>query len=443
MSNRTNKKSYSETPDGAFGESSVTVKRQQSCLPATNVSFLSSSRACPLPEHFVDRHREALIQRTSNISPVLDNLLSQRLLDQEQYDTLRGLRPRQEAMRQLYVYMTIWGHSDKEKFYQALQMHNGPLIRDMENKDPAGILRNNVTFITLLGFPDLPNFTFLFFCLLIIIYHGIISGNLLIIILYLVSKTLQSPMYFFITQLSLCDLLLTTNIVPTLLHTVLYGQFTVSFIGCFIQFYFFVISDTSECLFLSLMSYDRYLAICNPLHYQSVMNHKFCVTTVNVIWGTCAMLTMVEVISINNLNFCRPSVIDHFYCDFEPLMQLSCSDTSMLHKWILIKGFLVAIGPFIIIVVSYVYIAITILKIPSNTGRQKAFSTCSSHLTVVSLFYGAIIIVYMFPTRGQSLILSKVLSLIYTVVTPLLNPIIYTLRNNDFKKAFRKLKCIV
>ncbi|XP_072006427.1 olfactory receptor 11A1-like [Engystomops pustulosus] len=301
-------------------------------------------------------------------------------------------------------------------------------------------MANNVTSIFLLGFPNLHNFTFPFFSLLVLIFCGTISGNLLIMVLYLVSKTLQSPMYFFITQLSLCDLLLTTDIVPVLLHTVLYGGGTITLIICMIQFSVYGTSETSECLLLSVMSYDRYVAICNPLRYHFIMNHRFCVISVIMIWLMGFIFLVLDITSILSLHFCGPHVIDHFYCDIGPIVQLSCSDTSKIYKQLLVMGSLILLTPFIVIVTSYVYIVITILKIPSNTGRHKAFSTCSSHLTVVSTFYGTLIIVYMFPTTGDSLTLSKVLSLMYTVLTPLLNPIIYTLRNQDFKNAYLKLK---
>ncbi|XP_072006510.1 olfactory receptor 5P52-like [Engystomops pustulosus] len=300
-------------------------------------------------------------------------------------------------------------------------------------------MTNNITSIFLLGFPNLQNFTFPFFSLLLLIYCGTISGNLLIMVLYLVSKTLQSPMYFFITQLSLCDLLLTTDIVPVLLHTVLYGGSSITLIGCITQFSFFVTSECSECLLLSVMSYDRYVAICNPLRYHSIMSDVYCVLSVNVIWFLGFIVMLVYAVSLYNLYFCGPQVIDHFFCDFEPLVKLSCSDTSIIHSQVLILGSVFVVAPFLVIAISYMYIVITILKIPSNTGRHKAFSTCSSHLIVVSIFYGTLMIVYMFPTGGESLTLSKVLSLMYTVVTPLLNPIIYTLRNKDFKEAFHKL----
>ncbi|XP_075200205.1 olfactory receptor 10AG1-like [Anomaloglossus baeobatrachus] len=307
---------------------------------------------------------------------------------------------------------------------------------------PQTTFANNVTLVILLGFSNLQNFKIPFFCLLVLIYWATISGNFLIIALYLLSKSLQSPMYFFITHLSLCDILLTTDIVPTLLLTVLYEGSSVTLIGCILQLSFFIMSETSECLLLSVMSYDRYLAICNPLRYNTIMNPMFCVLSVTIIWFIVFIIALIDVIPMFYLYFCGPHVIDHFYCDLEPILQLSCSDISIFHIQFLIIGVLNGFCPFMIIVISYVYIVITILKIPSTTGRHKAFSTCSSHLIVVSMLYGTLINVYMFPSRGQSLTMSKVLSLIYTVLTPLLNPIIYTLRNKDFKEALHKLKCV-
>ncbi|XP_077118520.1 olfactory receptor 5V1-like [Ranitomeya variabilis] len=301
---------------------------------------------------------------------------------------------------------------------------------------------NNVTSVILLGFLNLENFKIPFFSLLVLIYCATISGNCLIIALFLLSKTLQSPMYFFIAQLSLCDILLTTDIVPTLLLTVLYGGSSVTLFGCILQLSFFVLSETSECLLLSLMSYDRYLAICSPLRYNAIMNHMFCVLSVSIIWFTVFIITLIDVIPLFFMYYCGPHIIDHFYCDIEPILQLSCSDTSLIHIQILIIGVVNGFFPFIVIVTSYVCIVITILKIPSNTGRHKAFSTCSSHLIVVSMLYGTLITVYMFPSGGQSLTLSKILSLIYTVLTPLLNPIIYTLRNKNIKEALYKLNLV-
>ncbi|XP_066445732.1 olfactory receptor 10A7-like [Eleutherodactylus coqui] len=261
--------------------------------------------------------------------------------------------------------------------------------------------------------------------------------------LYFMSKVLQSPMYFFITQLSLCDIVVTMDILPTLLLTVLYGRCTVTLSSCIIQVCIFANSEASECLLLSVMSYDRYLAICNPLRYSSMMSYRFCLTSVIVVWLMGFMVMLIDAISMSSFHFCGPQIINHFYCDLEPIMQLSCSDTSLFHIWILIVATLFIMVPFIVIVTSYLYIVITILKIPSTTGRHKAFSTCSSHLIVVSIFYGTLITVYLFSTKGQSPILSKVLSLMFTVLTPLLNPIIYTLRNKDIKEALHKLKILL
>ncbi|XP_075061735.1 olfactory receptor 6N1-like [Mixophyes fleayi] len=297
------------------------------------------------------------------------------------------------------------------------------------------IYKNNITSVILLGFPNLQNFKIPLFLLLIIIYSVTVSGNLLIMILFLLSKNLHSPMYFFISQLSLFDIILTTDIVPNLLHLVLYEEGTMSLLACIIQYYLFSTSESSECLLLSVMSYDRYVAICSPLHYNTIVTRIFCVKSIIIIWLLSFLMMIIDLNSMCSLHFCGPNVIDHFYCDYEPILQLSCSDTSIIRLQTFAMVALVIFAPFIIIVMSYAYIVFTILKIPSFTGRQKAFSTCSSHLVVVSIFYGTLIVVYVFPTR-QLWIISKILSLFYTVITPLLNPIIYTFRNKDFKEAF-------
>ncbi|XP_063785613.1 olfactory receptor 11L1-like [Pseudophryne corroboree] len=299
--------------------------------------------------------------------------------------------------------------------------------------------RNNVTSVILLGFSNLQSFTLLMFLLLLLIYCLTISANIFIMTLYVLSTNLQTPMYFFITQISIFDVILTTDILPNLLHIVLYDGCTMSLIGCIAQFYVFATSESSECLLLSVMSYDRYLAICDPLHYHSIINHRFCVKSLIIVWIIGFLIILLNSISIYHLHFCGPNVIDHFFCDFEPIVQLSCSDTTVIEFQTLIMGVIATFIPFIIIVMSYVYIVLTILKIPSFTGRQKAFSTCSSHLTVVTIFYGTLIVVYVFPTRRLST-LSKAMSLCYTVIIPLLNPIIYTIRNKDFKEAFNKIK---
>ncbi|XP_056424973.1 olfactory receptor 11L1-like [Hyla sarda] len=296
---------------------------------------------------------------------------------------------------------------------------------------------NTVTKILLLGFQNLHSFKIFFFLLLLLIFCVTICGNLLIIVVVSYSRSLHSPMYFFLTQLSFSDILLSTTIVPNMLHVVLYEGRSLPFIDCLIQFYFFSVSETLECLLLTVMSYDRYQAICNPLHYSSVIDLTFCLKAVLLCWVMMLSVTLTLIVTISQLRFCGPNIIDHFFCDLDPILELSCSDTFYMKLEDMILAAPFVICPFMVIMVSYIYIIFTILKIPSTTGRQKTFSTCSSHLAVVSLYYGSIICIYLFPNKGN---VKKILALFYTVVTPLLNPMIYSLSNREIKQAFKKLK---
>ncbi|XP_044138737.1 olfactory receptor 1468-like [Bufo gargarizans] len=302
-------------------------------------------------------------------------------------------------------------------------------------------LQTNLTVVTeflLLGFQSSQLFRNLLFFLFLVVFVATICGNLLIIILVSTTKNLYTPMYFFISQLSISDILLSTNIVPNLLHILLNNGGTISFIGCMTQFYFFVSTDAFECLLLAVMSYDRYVAICNPLRYSSVMTNRFCVTSIIISWWMGNVISFIITITSSKLKFCGSNIIDHLFCDLVPLLDVSCSDTFSVHLEIFVLGppsIMVATS---IIVVSYIYIVISVLRIPSSTGRQKAFSTCSSHLIVVSIFYWTIFSVYVFPKREQTWVSSKSLSLLYTVFTPFINPIIYSLRNKDIKKAVQQ-----
>ncbi|XP_040274359.1 olfactory receptor 1468-like [Bufo bufo] len=302
-------------------------------------------------------------------------------------------------------------------------------------------LQTNLTVVTeflLLGFQGsqlLRNFLFFLF---LVVFIATICGNLLIIILVSTTKNLHTPMYFFISQLSISDILLSTNIVPNLLHILLNNGGTVSFIGCMTQFYFFDCTEGLECFLLAVMSYDRYVAICNPLHYPSVMTNRFCVTSIIISWLMGNVFSFIFTITSSKLNFCGSNIIDHLFCDLVPLLALSCSDTFSVYLEIFVLGPPSVMVPTSIIVVSYVYIVISVLRIPSSTGRQKAFSTCSSHIIVVSIFYWTIFSVYVFPKREQTWVSSKILSLLYTVFTPFINPIIYSLRNKDIKKAIQQ-----
>ncbi|XP_072259161.1 olfactory receptor 10AG1-like [Pyxicephalus adspersus] len=298
---------------------------------------------------------------------------------------------------------------------------------------------NNISYVHLLGFPNLHHFKYVMFSFLLIVYCLTLSGNFINIILVSVSKNLHLPMYFFITQVSLLDILMSTDILPNLLHIVLNEGGTMCLVACITQFYAFANSESVECLILTIMSFDRYVAICNPLRYHSIINGRFCLLSVLGAWLLSFSMMLMNAVATHKLEFCGPNVIDHFFCDFTPILDISCSDISLLQSQTILFCIIVLISPFASITVSYVYIITTILKIRSSTGRRKAFSTCSSHLIVVCIFFGTLFSVYMVPTKGQLLATSKALSLLYTLVIPLLNPFIYSLRNQDFKKAFIEL----
>ncbi|KAG9466552.1 hypothetical protein GDO78_016425 [Eleutherodactylus coqui] len=298
---------------------------------------------------------------------------------------------------------------------------------------------NNLTAVTeffLLGFQGSRCLRIPLFCLLLVVYCGTICGNLLIIILTSTSKHLHTPMYFFISQLSISDILVISDIVPNLLHILLNNGETITFAGCITQFYVLATLELFECFLLTVMSYDRYVAICNPLRYTSIMTSTYYVTLTIIFWMSGSSFTLIYVKTVKNMIFCGPPPItDHLFCDMNSFVELACSDTFIVY----LETYLISI-PFIfipttIIVASYTYIIVTIWRIPSSSGRRKAFSTCSSHLIVVSLFYWTMFSVYVVPAKSLTVTISKILSLLYTVFTPLVNPIIYSLRNKDIKKA--------
>ncbi|XP_053320050.1 olfactory receptor 11L1-like [Spea bombifrons] len=297
--------------------------------------------------------------------------------------------------------------------------------------------QTTVTEFILLGFQGLQSFKIPVFLLLLIFHLVTLSGNALIIWLVVSNKALHSPMYFFLTHLSLCDIFLTINIIPEALWLIWHDGGTMSFSRCFVQFYFFASLETSECLLLSVMAYDRYLAICYPLRYNYLMSPVLRNRLVSISWLSGLFVVLSDTVSITQLQFCGPNTIDHFFCDLAPILDLSCSDATFIEIEVLVLSIPVAVFPLLVIVVSYAYIVLAVLRISSKSGRWKTFFTCSSHLTVVSIFYGTLIGIYMLPAKGKSLNVSKVLSLMYTVLTPMMNPIIYSLRNNDIKEAIK------
>ncbi|XP_037770378.1 olfactory receptor 6N1-like [Chelonia mydas] len=295
-----------------------------------------------------------------------------------------------------------------------------------------------ITEFLLLGFGDLPDLQILLFLIFLVIYMATVVGNTLIVVLVVADQHLHSPMYFFLGNLSCVETCYTAAIVPRMLTSLLTGDKTISVSGCILQLYFFGSLVATECYLLAVMSYDRYLAICKPLHYSTLMKIRFSFKLAAGSWLNGFLALTILVLFLSQLIFCGPNEMDHFYCDVIPLMELSCSDTHQVIMGDFILSCVFTLPPFLLTLTSYVCIIATILRIPSTTGRQKTFSTCSSHLIVVTIFYGSLMIVYMLPKHDTLRDLNKVLSLCYTVLPPLVNPLIYSLRNREVKGALRK-----
>ncbi|XP_056404963.1 olfactory receptor 11A1-like [Hyla sarda] len=299
--------------------------------------------------------------------------------------------------------------------------------------------QSSILFFQLLGFQNPDSLKIPLFCLFLAIYMFILSGNLLIMILVISSRRLQSPMYFFLSHLSLCDVFCTSNIIPNMLLIGILGVISVPVVNCFLQFYLFGCSTSTESFLLTVMSYDRYLAICDPLHYISIMDYRLRLLLAIGSWVLGFALTLIPGILVATLQYCGPNVIDHFFCDLAPFLKLSCSDVSVVQTEIIVFSLPIILLPFLVIIASYIKIFLSIMKISSKSGRKKAFSTCSSHLTVVCMYYGTLIIVYMVPATGDLSNIKKSLSLLYIVVTPLFNPVIYSLRNKELQTAMQKI----
>ncbi|XP_028558768.2 olfactory receptor 10A7-like [Podarcis muralis] len=291
----------------------------------------------------------------------------------------------------------------------------------------------------LLGFGDLNKLEFLLFLLFLVIYLVTMAGNLLIVLLVVTDRHLHTPMYFFLGNLSFLECCYSSTILPRILSSLLTGGKSISIKACFVQFYIFACLGGAECYFLSVMSYDRYLAVCNPLHYASLMNGRLCLQLAAVSWASGVLVSTSTTLSVSSLSFCGPNEIDHYLCDLSPVIkEISCSDTYVVEMTAFIFACAFTLPPFLLTLTSYIFIIVTILRIPSATGRQKAFSTCSSHLTVVALFYGTLMLVYMLPRSRDLRYVKKIFSLFYTVLTPMVNPLIYSLRNKEVKEAMWK-----
>uniref|UniRef100_A0A8C4WFB2 Olfactory receptor n=1 Tax=Gopherus evgoodei TaxID=1825980 RepID=A0A8C4WFB2_9SAUR len=306
--------------------------------------------------------------------------------------------------------------------------------------------RNQSTAIEfiLLGFSGLSNLPVLLFVLVLITYMIILLGNALIVLITFTDPALHTPMYFFLRNLSFLEICYTSVTIPEMLVNLLTREKTISFSSCAAQMYFLISLGGTECCLLTLMAYDRYVAICRPLVYTAIMNKGVCIQLVVGSWITGFLAMIIIIILMSQLIFCGPTEINSFFCDFIPVIKLSCSDLHVLKVVAFICSSVFSVIPFILTLTSYICIIITILRIPSTTGKQKAFSTCSSHLIVVTIYYGTLIIAYMLPKTDTLRNLNKIFSVFYTVVTPLLNPLIYSLRNKEVKEALRKAlsKCV-
>nr|NP_001375671.2 olfactory receptor family 10 subfamily A member 5E [Canis lupus familiaris] len=288
----------------------------------------------------------------------------------------------------------------------------------------------------LMSFSSLPTeIQLLLFLTFLIIYLVTLMGNTLIILVTLADPMLHSPMYFFLRKLSFLEIGFNLVIVPKMLGTLLAWDTTISFLGCATQMYFFFFFGVDECFLLATMAYDRYVAICSPLHYPVIMNQRTRAKLTVASWLPGFPVATVQTTWLFSFPFCGTNKVNHFFCDSPPVLRLVCADTTLFEIYAIVGTILVIMTPCLLILCSYTRIAAAILKIPSAKGKHKAFSTCSSHLLVVSLFYVSLSLTYFRPKSNNSPESKKLLSLSYTVVTPMLNPIIYSLRNDEVKNA--------
>ncbi|XP_069057611.1 olfactory receptor 5AR1-like [Pleurodeles waltl] len=299
--------------------------------------------------------------------------------------------------------------------------------------------QTNVLEFIIMGFLVRPELKPLLFTVSLFIYLLIICANLVIILTVFVEPRLKTPMYFFLQNLSFLDIFCTSVTFPKLLAIFLEKSKSISFVGCITQMYFFLSFTSTEFYLLAAMAYDRYVAIHHPLHYTDIMNTRSCRLLVALSWVPGFLDTVPHAVLGSQLSFCGSSLINHFFCDLTALVKLSCSDPRDIESLIFAEGVFAGLIPFSITITSYIYIIRVILKIRSAEGRHKAFSTCSSHLTVVTVLYVSMFCMYVRPASSYSLDKDKLLAIVYTAFIPIFNPLIYSLRNKDMNKALKKL----
>ncbi|XP_044922861.1 olfactory receptor 6B2 [Mustela putorius furo] len=300
----------------------------------------------------------------------------------------------------------------------------------------------NVTKVSafiLLGFPTAPWLQYVLFLLFLLTYLFVLVENLAIILTVQTSSSLHRPMYYFLGSMSFLEIWYVSDIIPKMLGGFLLQQKHISFIGCMTQLYFFSSLVCTECVLLASMAYDRYVAICHPLRYQVIMTWGLCVQLVVFSFVSGFSISAIKVYFISCATFCGSNVLNHFFCDISPILKLACTDFSTAELVDFILAFIILVFPLVATVLSYGHISVAVLRIPSATGRWKAFSTCASHLTVVTIFYTAMIFMYVRPQAIDSRSSNKLISAVYTVLTPIINPLIYCLRNKEFKAALKKV----
>ncbi|XP_004479802.1 olfactory receptor 13A1-like [Dasypus novemcinctus] len=295
-----------------------------------------------------------------------------------------------------------------------------------------------VTEFILQGFSERPQLRVLFFILFLSLYTMALCGNSLIVAAISFSPVLHTPMYFFLVNLAVFDVFCACSVLPKLLEILVAEKRTISFRGCIIQMFFQTWSVAAELLLFTAMAYDRYVAICHPLHYGSMVSHRVCAALAGSVWSISILGAGIDTCLVLQLTFCGPNVIDHFFCEMPPVLLLSCSSTYLNDIMVIIADIFYAVLNFLLTMVSYSLIISTIMKIRTAEGKQRAFSTCSSHLIVVTMYYTTVIYTYLTPGSSYSPEAGKVMAVLYATVSPTLNPLIYTLRNKDVKTSLKK-----
>ncbi|KAM8924631.1 olfactory receptor 6F1-like [Pelodytes ibericus] len=330
---------------------------------------------------------------------------------------------------------------EAEQVIRASKAHEEEKIAQSSDPFARCVLENRSQSgnFLLLGFTKQRDLSIALFTFFLVVYVVTLLGNITIISLTRIDASLRTPMYFFLNNFSFLEIGYTTVTVPRMLFDLLSGNMAISFNSCLTQMYFFFLFGTTEFFILALMGFDRYLAICHPLHYANIMNRTFCYKLVLGSWISGCLVPTVPTIVLSQKPFCGPKTINHFFCDVGPLVKLSSPDTFFLDTVVLLVSGVVVISSLLLVTVSYIFIISAILGISSSSGRHKAFSTCASHFSVVTIFFGTVMFMYLRPSSGEHYEMDKAVAVFYSVVTPALNPLIYSFRNKDVKKVLIKI----